>query len=84
MGSDIVAELDKLKARTQPICALADLKIAHSVGEPRAVPKYSDVDDASEYIATSVRDTSRFSTGSGPFALLPVCHACTTPSVGRR
>jgi hypothetical protein len=47
--------LDKLKARTQPICALADPKIAHSIGEPSAVPKYGDVDDASEYIATLMR-----------------------------
>ena len=52
---DIQAELDKLKARTQPICALADPKIAHSIGEPIAVPKYGDVDDASESIATLVR-----------------------------
>jgi len=51
---DIQAEVDRLKARTQPICALADLKIAHSIGEPSAVPKYGDVADASEYIATLV------------------------------
>jgi len=28
---------------------------SQDLGEPRAVPKYGDVDDASEYIATLVR-----------------------------
>jgi hypothetical protein len=53
--SDIQAELDMLKAKTQAICELADLKIAHSIGEPNTVPKYGDVDDAIDYIVMLVR-----------------------------
>ncbi len=53
--SDIQAELDTLKAKTQAICALADVKIAHNIGEPTAVPKYGDVDNAIEYISTLIQ-----------------------------
>lgn len=54
-ASDIQAELDTLQGKTAAIVALADKKIAHSIGEPKKVPKYADVDDAIEYISDLIK-----------------------------
>jgi HEPN superfamily AbiU2-like protein len=54
-SSDIQTELDLLREKTEAIVALADSKIAHSIGEPKKVPKYRDVDDAIEYVSDVIK-----------------------------